>query len=205
MPADRPHIDDRTATRIAHCRDDGLGSEELVLEIDAHALVPIGARNLVEFVAVVVRRIVHENVASAESIDHLRDLACVIVTVGNIAVMEEWLDLGVREPFDQGMARFFHEIDKRDRSALPSEPFDNTFTDTGRTAADYNLAAFQARVIRLRGILAMMAHQLVVLVPLGATGPLPRQSRPSNSVDQATLGQIGCESGDAHSPGRRPG
>ena len=50
----------------AHRRNHRLGGEELVLEVDRHALVPIGRRDVLELVAIIVGGVVDQHVATAE-------------------------------------------------------------------------------------------------------------------------------------------
>ena len=60
-PGDRAEIDDRAAAGIAHLRPHRLGGEELVAQIDRHALVPIVERDVLDAMAVVIAGIVDQH------------------------------------------------------------------------------------------------------------------------------------------------
>ena len=66
MPADRAEVDDRPLACGAHRRDDGLGGEELVPQVDRDPFVPIGRGNILELVAIIIGGVVDEDVAAAE-------------------------------------------------------------------------------------------------------------------------------------------
>ena len=75
VPADRSEIDDRSSASCTHARRHRLHTEELVLQVNREAVVPIIFGYFVELVTVVIRRIVHEYVEWAVAFDEALDIA----------------------------------------------------------------------------------------------------------------------------------
>ena len=119
------------AAGLLHGRDHRLGSEELVLEIDGHALVPIRFRHVEHGMAIVVRGVVDEHVAAAQPVDHTGERVRIAIDLRDVAAFEHGRDGRVLQAIDQRLAGLFLHVHEGDGAALAGETFDQPFSDAG--------------------------------------------------------------------------
>ncbi len=126
-PGDGAHVDDGAPAGGVHEGCDGLGGEELVAEVDGHALVPVGGGDVGEAVAVVVGSVVDEDAGWSEGLVDLGDGGLEGGDVGEVAAEEEGLGVvgGVG-----GWRRFEGEVEDGDASALEGEVVGGGSTDS---------------------------------------------------------------------------
>src|SRR3546814_19703290 len=93
--------------------------EELMAQIDRHPIVPIGGRDRIEGVAVVVAGVVDEYVAAAELCDQIVVAGGIGAQVGDVARRETRRDGPSGQPRDAHLARRGLDVDERAPGALP--------------------------------------------------------------------------------------
>src|SRR4029077_9047186 len=143
QPGNGAEIDDRASASIAHLGTHGLGCEELMAQIDRHALVPIVHRHILGAVAVVVAGVVHEYTDRPMLALRRRDGRAQILDLAQIAGDEIWgaLTLG-RDAGNQGPGWLLGQIHEGDARALRREVFHQTFADAAAATADEDGAVF---------------------------------------------------------------
>src|SRR5262249_16829365 len=85
-PADRAHVDDRSALCLSHARQNGLRHEELVLEVDLHAPVPEFGSDFFDLVSFVIPGVVHQDLDRGEGANDVPHDGLQLGGVGEIAV-----------------------------------------------------------------------------------------------------------------------
>src|SRR3546814_14079428 len=104
-------------------------------QIDRHPIVPIGGRDRIEGVAVVVAGVVDEYVAAAELCDQIVEAGGIGAQVGDVARRETRRDGRIGAPRDESLARRGLDVAESDRGALPCEAPDDPLASPGAAAA----------------------------------------------------------------------
>ncbi len=143
-PADRAEVDDRSAPRLRHARRHRLDGKEEVLEIDRHALVPIGRGHIGPFVPLVMRGIVDENAGRAMAGREPGNGRPQRLGVGDVARGEGHLGAVRPKLLGKRRAGVGGEVDKSDPRTLGREGAHHGSADARGTARDDHGAARKA-------------------------------------------------------------
>jgi hypothetical protein len=149
LPGDRAEIDDGAAAGIAHLRPYRLGGEELVAQIDRHAVVPVGHRDVLGAVPVVVAGIVDERADRPVAGRHLGHRGAQALDIAQVAFDVARPGMAARgDPLDQGPRGLGRKVDEGDARTLGAEMLDQALADAGAAAGDEDNAVAQAGIGR---------------------------------------------------------
>src|SRR5206468_1826064 len=126
QPGDRAEIDDGPTAGIAHLRAHRLGSEELVLEVDRHAVVPISGGYVGGPVAVVVAGIVDQYLDRSFLVPRLCDRRLQPADIPEVEGNEARPPMAARgDALDQGLRWLLLQVDEGDARPLRGEVLDD--------------------------------------------------------------------------------
>ena len=121
--------------------------EELMAQVDRHALVPVLGRDLLESATIIVRRVVDEDAHGAQSVLHLAQRALQGIDVAQVAGQEERrLARAIAKLRHECASRLFGHVEEGDTAALSYEVAHEGLTYPGRTTGDEDDALTQVGV-----------------------------------------------------------
>ncbi len=124
-----------------------LRSEELMTQVDRHAVVPIGDGHVLRLVPVVVAGIVAEHLKRAVLRNRFTDRVLQRLDIAQIAGNEERRSVTISVYCSGKLtATLLGDIDESDPAALGAEVPHQAFADAARPAGDEHTSASEARI-----------------------------------------------------------
>jgi hypothetical protein len=145
-PGDRTHINDGAALALLHAGKNGLGDEELVLEVEGEGAVPGGGGYVFGGVAGVVAGVVDEDVESGVGGEEGGEGAVEGGLVGEVAGEVDGRVRVMGEAGEEGLGGGVVAIEEEDLGALGGEGFDERGADAAGAAGDEDEAVAEAGV-----------------------------------------------------------
>ena len=146
VPADRPEIQDHTTARALHRRNGCLCGKEQMAQIHRHPLVPIGWRDLLDRVAIIIGGIVDQDVDAAQLRFDLRHHRLHGVDVAQVDRVENRREGRIAEARYQRFALGHRNVAKGDMRTLRDKALDQSLANPAAAAADEHPFARQAGV-----------------------------------------------------------
>ncbi len=160
MPRDRTEVQDHATAGRLHARRNGLGAEKLVAQVDGDAVVPVLRRDVLDFVAVIVGRVVDHDFDGAVIAFDLREHLRQRVQVGQVAMEELGRMPGTLQAFGQLLRCIDRDVNEEHLRALSREGFDHRGADAGTAACEQHALFGKAGIDRIDHRLLLVRQNL---------------------------------------------
>jgi hypothetical protein len=131
-----------------HVGQDGLGCEELALQVHGDPVVPVFRGDLRSRVALVVGSVVDKDLNRAEGVPDPADGGAQGSDVGQIGMFEVDVETLARQLADYGLRRVMGDVNEGDFGFLLGEAADNRLADTRTSTGNEHHLVFQVGIYR---------------------------------------------------------